>query len=148
MLNTTQYTRLGRKCANALAAAVDSLPGLLDQAEPEAAAAIVADLVKALVARPLPEPDPMEALNKVIRLARENAERDAADCPPDPEPAPDYPRTCVSEQPVPFARPADPAPSPVSERRSATILASSSLYTSSPDVRPSTSNTRFSRKEL
>lgn len=73
MLNATQQTRLARKCTNALAAAVDSLPKLLDDAEPEAAATIVADLVKALVTRPLPEPDPALALNEMIRLARERA---------------------------------------------------------------------------
>jgi hypothetical protein len=69
--NPKSADRLARKCATALNKAIDALPDLLDKAEPEAAAAIVADLIKSYLARPIPEPDPGAALADVIRLAHQ-----------------------------------------------------------------------------
>jgi hypothetical protein len=66
--------RLPGKCAKALIAAFDSLTGLLARCDPEAAATIVADLVKAQMNRPVPEPDPMAALNHIIDRAGREAE--------------------------------------------------------------------------
>ncbi len=46
-------SRLDRKCAAALAKAVDSFPDLLEQCEASEAAAIVADLIKARLTMPV-----------------------------------------------------------------------------------------------
>jgi hypothetical protein len=65
------HDRIARKCAAVLSRAIDSLPNLLKESEPEAAAAIVADLIKSYMGRPLPEPDPYAPLAEVIRIARQ-----------------------------------------------------------------------------
>jgi hypothetical protein len=80
MLTTPQNDRIARKCAAVLTKTIDAFPDLLAQVEPEVAAAIVADLLKALLVRPLPEPSPGAALADVIRLAaaEEAAEQQAA----------------------------------------------------------------------
>ena len=69
MQTQTQQEKLNRKCAAVLSRAVDALPALLAQAEPEAAAAIVADLIKTQLNRPVPEPDPAAEIARVIELA-------------------------------------------------------------------------------
>ena len=70
MLNPSQQEKLNRKCAAVLIQAVDAFPVMLAQSEPEAAAAIVADLIKAQINRPTPEPDPGAELARIIELAR------------------------------------------------------------------------------
>lgn len=74
MLNPAQQACLAQKCANALNRAVDSLPGLLKRNEPEEAALIVADLLKALLNIPSPQPDPGAALQEVFDRARRKLE--------------------------------------------------------------------------
>ena len=72
----TPEQRLADKCAKALISAFDSLTGLLARCDPEGAATIVADLLKAQMNRPVAEPDPMDSLNQIIDRARRNvAER-------------------------------------------------------------------------
>ena len=70
MLNEAQHDRIARTCAAALSQAIDALPTLLEESEPEAAAAIVADLIKAYMGRPIPEPDPYAPLAEVINRCR------------------------------------------------------------------------------
>ena len=71
MLDQSLSQKIDRKSAQVLLKALDYFPELLAAAEPEAAAKIVADLVKSLVTRPLPEPDPGAELAEVIRRARQ-----------------------------------------------------------------------------
>lgn len=76
MLTRTQQTRLAKECASVLTSAVESLPDLLKRSEPEAAAQIVAGLLKAVLTQPLPEPDPAAELKKIIRRTYREAERE------------------------------------------------------------------------
>lgn len=74
MLTTDQQQRIARKCTTALGQAIDSLPRLLEDSEPEAAAEIVADLIKSCLGQTLPEPDPAASLAEMVKLARQEAE--------------------------------------------------------------------------
>lgn len=75
MLTPDELERVDRKCAAVILRAIASFPELLDECEAEAAAAIVADLIKSQVNRSVPEPDP---LNDIIKLARQRvADRQA-----------------------------------------------------------------------
>jgi len=74
MLSTAQHERIARKCTAALSQAIDSLPKLLSTTDSEAAAVIVAGLIKAYIAGPMPESDPGAALAEAIRTAREEEE--------------------------------------------------------------------------
>ena len=74
MLDQSQSNRVARKCSTALVRAIDAFPELLAQSEPEAAAAIVADLIKTQLNRPLPEPDPAAQLAAVIEAAAQATE--------------------------------------------------------------------------
>ena len=76
--NLKSQARIDRKCAAAILQAIDSFPRLLDECEAEAAAAIVADLIKAQVNRPIPEPDPATALADIIRLSQKEEADKAA----------------------------------------------------------------------
>ena len=78
MLTPIQQSRLDRKCAAAAAKAIDAFDNLLAQCEPEAAATIVADLIKAHFARPVPELNPADALAAIINRAM-NFEEPPAD---------------------------------------------------------------------
>ena len=66
MPTPTQHSRLDRKAALAAVKAFDAFPNLLAECEAEAAARIVADLIKAHFARPVPEHDSEAALIDVI----------------------------------------------------------------------------------
>ena len=70
MLNPSQQEKLNRKCAAVLNQAVDAFPALLAQSEPEEAAAIVAELIKAQINSPSPEPNPGAELARIIELAK------------------------------------------------------------------------------
>ncbi len=72
MLTTSQHDRVARKCAAALSAVIDALPQLLADADPETAALIAADLVKACLVGPAPIEDPGAALAEVMRRGRED----------------------------------------------------------------------------
>lgn len=52
MLSKTQQERVARRCTSVVIQVIDALPDLLSKSEPEAAAAIVADLIKAGIALP------------------------------------------------------------------------------------------------
>lgn len=62
--------KIDQKSAQVILKAITSFPQLLARSEPEAAAKIVADLIKSLMNRPLPEPDPGAELAAVIARAR------------------------------------------------------------------------------
>jgi|GEM_PF-2745605 len=70
----THQQRLAARAARALTSAFDALDCLLARCDPEAAAAIVADLLKAQMARPVPEPDPMVTLAGVVETVRRGVE--------------------------------------------------------------------------
>ena len=91
MLTPIQQSRLDRRCAAAAAKAIDAFPDLLAQCEAEAAAAIVADLIKAHLARPVPEPNAADALAAIVQMAM-NAEDDDAPPPAALSPASPFPR--------------------------------------------------------
>ena len=74
MFTVAQHERISRKCYNALTKAVESLPELLSQSDPDRAAAIVADLIKAFLASPIAETDPGAALAEVVRCCKEHLE--------------------------------------------------------------------------
>lgn len=74
MLNADQQQRIARKCTSALSRAIDSLPKLLEDADAEAAAEVVADLIKSCLSQTLPEPDPGASLAEIVRMARLKAE--------------------------------------------------------------------------
>ena len=84
MLSLAQHERLARKCTTTFARAIDSLPGLLENIDQEAAARIIADLIKIYVAGPFPEPDPGAALSEVIRAARAETDAEQANQPAQP----------------------------------------------------------------
>ena len=71
MLSPSHHDRLARKCATAFTRAVESLPRLLEEADADKAAAIVADLMKAYLCAPSPEVDPGAALAEVLRITAE-----------------------------------------------------------------------------
>ena len=71
MLTTAQHDRIARKCAAALSAVIDALPQLVADSDPDTAAMIAADLVKACLVGPTPEVDPGAALAEVIRRCAE-----------------------------------------------------------------------------
>ena len=75
MSAANQHRRIARKCAAALEQAIDRLPDLLNESEPEQAAAIVADLIKACLARPMPEEEPGAELRRIVAFARRQTER-------------------------------------------------------------------------
>jgi hypothetical protein len=75
MLNPSQQQKIARKCAAALCVAIDAFPKLLASSEVEAAAAIVADLIKTQLQAPTVAEDPMESLGEIMRRA--HAETDA-----------------------------------------------------------------------
>jgi hypothetical protein len=60
MLTKAQQERIARRCTKTLVEAIDTLPKRLAESEPEAAAAIVADLIKAGII--LSAPDDEESL--------------------------------------------------------------------------------------
>ena len=74
MLTQSQQERIARRCATAILRSVDAFPELLARSEPEAAAAIVADLIKAQLNRPAAELDPADQLAAVIQAATTIAE--------------------------------------------------------------------------
>lgn len=74
MLTNAQHDRIARKCAAALSAVIDALPQLLADSDPDTAALIAADLVKAYLVGPTPDVDPGAALAEVIRRCREDPE--------------------------------------------------------------------------
>ena len=79
MLSLTQHERIARKCTNTLSRAIDALPAYLADMDSESAAKLVADLIKAYIHGPFPEPDPGAALAEAIRRAQSD---------PAPEPVP------------------------------------------------------------
>ena len=84
MLTANQHDRIARKCAAALSAVIDALPQLVADSDPDTAAMIAADLVKACLVGPTPEVDPGAALAEVIRRCAEMESAEPA------QPAPDY----------------------------------------------------------
>ncbi len=74
MFTESQSKRIARHATAALIKAIDALPGLIEDAEPDRAAAVVADVVKTQLARPEPQPDPTLALQAVVRAAMSHAE--------------------------------------------------------------------------
>ena len=74
MLTVTQHARVARKCTQALTAAIEALPDFLADTDSEAAAKIVADLIKSYISGPAPESDPASALAEIMRIAGEVAE--------------------------------------------------------------------------
>lgn len=96
MLNHSQHDRVARKCAAALSAVIDALPQLLADADPETAALIAADLVKACLVGPAPIEDAGAALAEVMRRCREDTAAEVEHQPtefgnwqPSTPPAPD-----------------------------------------------------------
>ena len=77
MFNETQTHRIAHRATIALVKVIDAFPALIAKSEPEEAAAVVADIIKTQLTRPLPEHDPGEALATAIRLAYAPAERDS-----------------------------------------------------------------------
>jgi hypothetical protein len=73
MLNSAQQNHIARTCTNALSSAIGSFGKLLEESDSEAAAAIVADLIKACMGLTPPEPNPADALAKIIQLAHQEA---------------------------------------------------------------------------
>jgi hypothetical protein len=69
--------RIDHKCAAVILRAIASFPKLLDECEAEAAAAIVADLIKSQVNRPV-APEPTESLGDIITRAYQQADEQAA----------------------------------------------------------------------
>ena len=69
MLTQSQQDRLDRKCVTVLAQAIDAFPTLLADSEPDKAAALVADLIKTQITRPVAEADPAAELARIIQVA-------------------------------------------------------------------------------
>jgi|GEM_PF-1815592 len=76
MLTPSQHDRIARKCASAFTRAIESLPKLLEDADADKAAAIVADLMKAYVCTPSPEADPGADLAEIVRRCAREEEDD------------------------------------------------------------------------
>ena len=76
MFTKSQSDRIARRCTAAIVDAIDAFPAFLAQCEPESAAQIIADIIKAQLNRPEPENDSSAALCELIRLgqAPENQE--------------------------------------------------------------------------
>ena len=70
MQDQSLFQKIDRKSAQVILKTIGYFPELLARSEPEAAAKIVADLIKSLMNRPLPEPDPGAELAEVIARAR------------------------------------------------------------------------------
>ena len=81
MLTRTQHQRIARKSCRAISQALDKMPDYLRLADPDKAAAVVADLIKAVLATPVPDSDPGEGLARIIRAAREAADYESDDPP-------------------------------------------------------------------
>ena len=82
MLNQSQQARIARRFTSVLLQAIDAFPELLARSEPEAAASIVADLMKTQLTRPPAEPEEDPALTLAALV------RSIADEPPPPSPQP------------------------------------------------------------
>ena len=67
MFDQTQTRTLSRKFSNAIAKALDAFPAYLAEAEPDAAAEIIAGIIKTQLAHPAPQPEPADALAQVMR---------------------------------------------------------------------------------
>lgn len=66
MLTPEQQARLDRKCLAAATTAINTFNACLKQCDAEDAAAIIADLIKANLAKPAAQPDPSAALAAVV----------------------------------------------------------------------------------
>jgi hypothetical protein len=78
MLNEDQSARVARHATAVLVKVIDSLPDLLARTEPENAAAVVADILKArLAATAQQDNDPEAELKRIIQAAEQCAELEA-----------------------------------------------------------------------
>lgn len=122
MLTQSQHDRVARQCFNTLTRAIQSLPELLKDADPDKAAAIVADLMKAYLASPMADPEPGAALAEVLRRCAQDEEDGQ---PADPAPSlPGVPTFEHSDLPTP--EPNIPTPGPDLPPYEAQILSSPS----------------------
>jgi hypothetical protein len=79
MLDSKQHRRVTRCCADALAKAIQSLPGYLDRCPADRAAAIVAGLIQGCVAPQLKQ-HPEDRLQAIFRrIAEEPDQEDRGD---------------------------------------------------------------------
>lgn len=74
MQQQTLSQKLDQKSAQVILKAIGSFPQFLARSEPEAAAKIVADLIKTLMARPVEEEDPGDELARVVEECRARVE--------------------------------------------------------------------------
>ena len=73
MLNDKQLSRIARLSTTVLAQAIAAFPDLLARSDEEAAAAIVADLIKTQLVKPAPKPDSSQELEQIIQACTQNS---------------------------------------------------------------------------
>ena len=79
MLTESQSKRITTRSADVLLKAIEQFPQLLADCDPDKAAAIVADLVKAQLDRADPTADPAAALEQIIKRAAQSVGEDYDD---------------------------------------------------------------------
>jgi hypothetical protein len=84
MFTDSQNRCIARKVVSAITKALDAWPALLDAADADAAAEIVAGIIKAQLARPVPPTDPQAALDSIIQSISDNAIPSPEDVHPEP----------------------------------------------------------------